>query len=104
MMFVPDVAVAGPVLSILTSATGRTVVVTMALVLLAGVESSLALTVATLVMLPPSLGALTVSVIVATASLASEPPVHVAVLVALTLQEVKPPPLALTPVAVAPTG
>src|SRR3989442_5717100 len=79
------ISCAGPVLSILTSATGRTVVVTMALVFLAGVECSLALTVATLVMLPPSLGALTVSVSVATASLASEPPVHVAGLVALSL-------------------
>src|SRR5436309_2839051 len=105
MMFVPDVASVGALLVIESSATGRTVVVIIALVFLVGFESSLALSVATLVMLPPSSGALTVCVIVATASLASEPPVHRAVLVVSVIQSgVKLVSLPLPPVAVAPTG
>src|SRR3989442_23622 len=64
-----------------------------------------AFTVAALVTAPPSLGAVTVSVIVATAFLASEPPEQVAVLVVeLKPQVVKPPPLGLTAVMVAPSG
>src|SRR2546422_301029 len=87
------------------SATARTVVVTVALRLLAWFESnSLALTVAALVTEPPSLGAVTVRVIVATAALLSVPPVQVAVLVVVLNPQVKPPPLGLTAVTVAPPG
>src|SRR2546426_12771811 len=80
-------------------------VVTVALRLLAWFESnSLALTVAALVTEPPSLGAVTVRVIVATAALLSVPPVQVAVLVVVLNPQVKPPPLGLTAVTAAPPG
>src|SRR5712691_1517498 len=93
------------VLEIERSATARTVVVTVALVLLAGLEStSWALTVAALVTVPPSSDALTVRVMVAPAALLSVPPVQVAVLVVVLNPQVKPPPLGLTAVMVAPSG
>src|SRR3989442_7203615 len=85
------ISCAGPVLSILTSATGRTVVVTMALVLLAGVESSLAVTTATCVIFPHGLGSFAVIGFIATASLADDPLIHVAVVVALMRLEGKSP-------------
>ena|SRR2546425_11996112 len=87
------------------SATARTMVVTVALRLLAGFEStSWASTVAALVIGPPSLGAVTVRVMVATAALLSVPPLQVAVLVVVLNPQLKPPPLALTAVMVAPSG
>src|SRR5437868_6168255 len=93
------------VLVIERSATARTEVVTVALVLLAGLEStSWALTVAALVTVPPSSGAFTVRVMVACAVLLSVPPEQVAVLVVVLNAQVKPPPLALTAVMVAPSG
>src|SRR5712691_1389376 len=80
-------------------------VVTVALRLLAGFEStSWASTVAALVIGPPSLGAVTVRVMVATAALLSVPPVQLAVLVVVLNTQLKPPPLALTAVMVAPSG
>src|SRR5438445_507510 len=87
------------------SATARTMVVTVALRLLAGFEStSWASTVAALVIGPPSLGAVTVRVMVATAALLSVPPLQVAVLVVVLNPQLKLPPLALTAVMVAPSG
>src|SRR3989442_737730 len=75
---VPISTWAGPVLVIARSATARTVVVTVAEVLLARFESyRLPLTVAALVTAPPSLGVGSLSAIVATSFLGSETPDHI---------------------------
>src|SRR5438477_467549 len=96
---------AGLVLVIARSATVRTEVVRVAMVLLAGLEStSWALTVAALVTVPPSSGAFTVRVMVSFDVLLSIRPGQVAVVETVLLPLLKLPPLALTAVMVAPSG
>src|SRR5438876_605690 len=80
-------------------------VVTVALRLLAGFEStSWASTVAALVIGPPSLGAVTVRVMVATAALLIVPPLQLAVLVVVLNPQLKSPLFPFTALFRSPSG